>query len=36
MSLLGWLFLTIAWGFILSLAIYSISKVLKNNSIEKK
>lgn len=31
MTTQGWIFLSLAWGFILSLSIYSIAKVLKNN-----
>lgn len=27
----GWIFLTLAWGFILALTFYSVSKVMKNN-----
>ncbi len=31
MTISGWIFLILAWGFILSLTVYSVIKVLKNN-----
>jgi hypothetical protein len=35
MSVNGWIFITIAWGFIISLTIFSLSKVLKDDKNKK-
>lgn len=35
MSVNGWIFITIAWGSIISLTIFSLSKVLKDDKNKK-
>jgi len=35
MSINGWIFITIAWGLIISLTIFSLSKVLKDDKSKK-